>query len=64
MQQVIQVYREQYADRINSFRDHGFMETQTPFWRLESYCRKTIEQAALGWRLKPGMSEGFPRTMS
>lgn len=42
------MFADQFANRIKSFREEGFFLSQAYFWSLESRCRRMIEQTVLG----------------
>lgn len=44
-------FQEQYLDRLNYIKEHGIIEMQSPFWMLETQCRRIISGAAFGQRV-------------
>lgn len=46
-------FAEQYARRLKLLEDHGILDIQMSFWKLEAQCRKAIADAVLGLRLVP-----------
>ena len=47
-------YKDQYQDRINLIEENGFRIFQASMWKTEAFCRKKIEEAALGLRMPKG----------
>lgn len=43
---------EQYRSRLKDLKELGIQTVQAPFWETEAICRKEIERAALGFRIR------------
>lgn len=43
---------EQYQDRLKYVEEHGIQAVQAPFWQAEALCRREIEKAGLGFKVR------------
>jgi len=45
-------FEEQYQNRLKRMEEFGIQTVQAPFWETEAICRKEIERAGLGFRIR------------
>lgn len=45
-------FEEQYQNRLKRMEEYGIQTVQAPFWETEAICRKEIETAGLGFRMR------------
>ncbi len=45
-------FEEQYQNRLKGVEELGIQTVQAPFWETEAICRKEIERAVLGFRIR------------
>ena len=47
-----EVFKEQYQQRLEYVEKEGVFAMQSSYWETEALCRKEIERAVMGWRLR------------